>query len=200
MNRVRKLMKILEDSDLFNAWAHQATNVAVPIGTRNELIQIGDCSIVTSKFRTCDQEEGRLMVVGPNRMPYARIIAVTDAMSDVIEEIFGTDKKGGRQDEQTQKPQQEHEPVKAKPEETEAAAEENVTAEQEAPAPEADPAAELQSIISRLEDDLKEAKTDVARAYADADNTRKRLAKQAEADRNTGSSRRHLSCCRCWIP
>lgn len=103
VNRVRKLMKILEDSDLFNAWAHQATNVAVPIGTRNELIQIGDCSIVTSKFRTCDQEEGRLMVVGPNRMPYARIIAVTDAMSDVIEEIFGTDKKGGRQDEQTQK-------------------------------------------------------------------------------------------------
>lgn len=102
VNRVRKLMKILEDSDLFEAWAHQTTNVAVPIGTRNELIQIGDCSIVTAKFRTRDREEGRLMVVGPNRMPYARVIALTDAMSDVIEEIFGTDKKGGRQDEQTQ--------------------------------------------------------------------------------------------------
>ena len=102
VNRVRKLMKILEDSDLFNAWTHQSTNIAVPIGGRNELIQIGDCSVVTAKFRTCDEEEGRLMVVGPNRMPYARVIALTDAMSDAIEEIFGTDKKGGRQDEQTQ--------------------------------------------------------------------------------------------------
>lgn len=102
VTRVQKLMKILEDSELFDAWAHQATNIAVPIGTRNELIQIGDCSLVTATFRTRDEEEGRLMVVGPNRMPYARVIALTDAMSDVIEEIFGTDKKGGRQDEQTQ--------------------------------------------------------------------------------------------------
>ena len=81
------------------------------------------------------------------------------------------------------KPQQETEPAEMKPEAEKAAAEEEVTAEQEAPAPETDPAAELQSIISKLEDDLKEAKNDVARAYADADNTRKRLVKQAEADR-----------------
>lgn len=45
---------------------------------------------------------------------------------------------------------------------------------------EADPIAELQSVIETLENDLKTARNDVARAYADADNTRKRLLREAE--------------------
>lgn len=79
-------------------------------------------------------------------------------------------------------PETKPEPEVKEPEEAKVTeAPEDTTAEQETP--ETDPAAELQSIIEKLENDLKEAKTDVARAYADADNTRKRLTKQAENDR-----------------
>lgn len=90
--KVQRLMQILENSDLFKAWTSQKSNIAVSVGSRNELIQIGDCSIVTSRFH-CDKEEGQLMVVGPNRMPYAKVMAITDYMSEVIEEAFGDETK-----------------------------------------------------------------------------------------------------------
>lgn len=97
--KVRKLMQILENSDLFKAWTSQKSNIAIPLGSRNELIQIGDCSIVTAHFQ-CKKEAGQLMVVGPNRMPYAKVVAITDYMSQVIEEAFGENPEGGMQDEQ----------------------------------------------------------------------------------------------------
>ena len=99
VSKVRKLMQILENSELFEAWARQESNIAIPVGQRNELIQIGDCSIITARFH-CDSEQGQLMVVGPNRMPYAKVIALTDYMSEVIEEVFGDSPKGGMPDEQ----------------------------------------------------------------------------------------------------
>jgi heat-inducible transcriptional repressor len=88
VNRLRKLMRILENSDLFKAWTGQESNIAVPIDSRNELIQIGDCSVVTAKFHYRNNEEGQLMVVGPNRMQYSKVVALTDYLSNVIEEVF----------------------------------------------------------------------------------------------------------------
>lgn len=44
------------------------------------------------------------MVVGPNRMQYSKVVALMDYMSNVIEDVFGTDKnKGGANDEQRRK-------------------------------------------------------------------------------------------------
>lgn len=54
-------------------------------------------------------------------------------------------------------------------------------AETEEVAEDADPIADLEKTIETLENDLKTARNDAARAYADADNTRKRLLKEAEA-------------------
>lgn len=45
---------------------------------------------------------------------------------------------------------------------------------------EVDPVADLQKQVEELNKELAEAKNDVARAYADTDNTRKRLLKDAE--------------------
>ena len=95
VDRLKKLMKILEDSSLFRQWTDQENNVAISIDSKNEVIQIGDCSVVTTKFHYTDHEEGQLMVVGPNRMQYSKVIAVMDCMSDIIEDVFGVDVEGG---------------------------------------------------------------------------------------------------------
>lgn len=83
-------MRILENESLFQGWMAQGTNQIVPIDSRNELIQIGDCSVIRSSFSLSREEKdtGHLMVIGPNRMQYARIIAMLDSISEIIEEVF----------------------------------------------------------------------------------------------------------------
>lgn len=99
INKLKKLMQVLEDGSLFHKWTDQEGNVAVQIGERNELLQIGECSVVTTKFHYNKDEEGQLMVVGPNRMQYSKVVALMDYMSNVIEDIFTTDDEGGAKDE-----------------------------------------------------------------------------------------------------
>ncbi len=97
IDKLREMMKILENGDLFQKWTDQAGNVAINIGERNEVIQIGDCSVISTKIHYNDNEEGQLMVVGPNRMQYSKVVAVMDYMSDCIEEIFNNE--GGNDNE-----------------------------------------------------------------------------------------------------
>lgn len=88
INKLRGLLNALESSKVFHQWTDQEGNIAVQIGERNELIQIGDCSVITTKFHYSNEGEGQLMVVGPSRMQYSRIVALMDYMSDRIEEAF----------------------------------------------------------------------------------------------------------------
>jgi heat-inducible transcriptional repressor len=97
VNRLKELMNILESGPLFQQWTNQAGNISVHISSRNELLQIGDCSVITTKFHYNNDEEGQLMIVGPNRMQYSKVVALMDYMSNVIEEVFSVE--GGGDDE-----------------------------------------------------------------------------------------------------
>ena len=96
LDKLRELMSVLENGDVFHKWTDQAGNVAIHVGERNEVLQIGDVSVISTKFHCKNDEEGQLMVVGPNRMQYSKVVALMDYMSDVIEEVF---MEGGNEDE-----------------------------------------------------------------------------------------------------
>lgn len=96
LDKLKKLMSVLENGDLFQKWTDQAGNVAIHVGQRNEVLQIGDVSVISTKFHYNSEEEGQLMVVGPNRMQYSKVVALMDYMSDVIEDVF---MEGGKSDE-----------------------------------------------------------------------------------------------------
>lgn len=97
--KLQTLMKVLENESLFHEWTGMPGNICTRIDQRNELIQIGDCSVISAKFDTGPGEQGQLMVVGPSRMPYAQVIALMDYMSEQIEKMFGP-RLEGVQDEQ----------------------------------------------------------------------------------------------------
>ena len=100
LNRLKELMNVLENGHMIKEWTNKESNVSVRIGKRKELTQIGDCSIISAKFHYSDSEEGQLMVVGPNRMQYSKVVGLMDYMTNVIEDIFYDDKnKGGGNDE-----------------------------------------------------------------------------------------------------
>ena len=45
-------------------------------------------AVVSSKFHISDGEEGQLMIVGPTRMQYSKVVALMEYMSQVIEDLY----------------------------------------------------------------------------------------------------------------
>lgn len=93
IERLKKMMNMLEDSTLWRQIASDSSRVSVRIGTDNRaLMNADDVSVVSSKFTTDTGEEGQLMIVGPTRMPYNEVVSLMEYMSQRIEEMFKNEK------------------------------------------------------------------------------------------------------------
>lgn len=66
--------------------------IRVHIGTENPHQEMWDCAIVTASYSHRNQVLGTLGVLGPKRMPYARVISIVDhvarRLSDVLEDFI----------------------------------------------------------------------------------------------------------------
>lgn len=91
IEKLKQLMKMLEDSSLFRQISNHDGNVAITIGGSNELIQLENVAVVSSKFKVGKDEVGELMVVGPSRMQYNKVVALMEYMSQVLEDLYGSE-------------------------------------------------------------------------------------------------------------
>lgn len=92
IEKLKELMKMLENSTMFRQIANHEGDVAIEIGGENNLLQMQDVAVVSSKFKMGDGEQGELMIVGPTRMQYNRVVALMEYMSQVIEELYCDEK------------------------------------------------------------------------------------------------------------
>ncbi|MEF9968773.1 MAG: HrcA family transcriptional regulator, partial [Longicatena sp.] len=88
IEKLKQLMKMLEDSSLWRQLASKDGDLAIRIGSDNSLLEMDNVSVVASKFHINAEEEGQLIIIGPTRMPYNRVVALMEYMSRVIEEIY----------------------------------------------------------------------------------------------------------------
>lgn len=93
IEKLKELTKFFDDSKLFRSLVDHQTKgndvVAVtPKGT--ELVWKDDLAIVTSEIRISSNpnDNARLMVVGPRRMEYSRVVNLLDFISKQIEDMF----------------------------------------------------------------------------------------------------------------
>ena len=93
VEKLKELTKFFDDSKLFRSLVDRQTTgndvVAVtPKGT--ELVWKDDIAIVSSEIRLSDNpdENARLMVVGPRRMEYSRVVNLLDFICKEIEDMF----------------------------------------------------------------------------------------------------------------
>ncbi|MEG1732358.1 MAG: heat-inducible transcriptional repressor HrcA [Longicatena sp.] len=96
IEKLKEIMKMLEDSSLFRQLANHEGDVAIEIGGDNELLAMNDVSVVSSKFKINEFEEGELMIVGPTRMQYSRIVSLMEYMSKVIEDMYKSERTDRR--------------------------------------------------------------------------------------------------------
>jgi heat-inducible transcriptional repressor len=95
---VRKIVQVLEQPNLLEQLAdqyaqHNAVHVVISGDGRYD--QLRDVSIVLARYGSGDRISGLLGVIGPVRMWYDRSIGavrfVSDLMSEMVEDIYGTD-------------------------------------------------------------------------------------------------------------
>ena len=90
--KLKELMMMLDDSAVCKKIGSDER--AVMTTTRGaQLTWYNDVAIVRSTFRVSEEESGQLMVVGPSRMNYERVVSMLDYVAQMIEKMYR--KEGG---------------------------------------------------------------------------------------------------------
>lgn len=89
MNKLKQLMSMLENSSIWKDIGADQNALRLTHSDHASLVWKDDMAVVTSKFKLSDDQSGQLMVVGPNRMEYDRIVSLMEFMSKAIEKVYG---------------------------------------------------------------------------------------------------------------
>ena len=90
--KLKELMMMLDDSAVWKKIGSDER--AVMTTTRGaQLTWYNDVAIVRSTFRVSEEESGQLLVVGPSRMNYERVVSMLDYVAQMIERMYR--KEGG---------------------------------------------------------------------------------------------------------
>ncbi len=93
VNKLREMTELLENSQVWQELSMSHDNLKLKKGTHSELMWIDDVAVVSSSFYLeNDEEEHKLMVVGPSRMEYGRVVSLVEYVTTMIESVYG---KGG---------------------------------------------------------------------------------------------------------
>lgn len=90
IEKARELFNFLDDKDSLKllAAADGKDGVNAKIGKENGLDILNDCSLVTVDYTVGDHKGGKLGVIGPKRMNYAKVFASLDLISKEIDKIL----------------------------------------------------------------------------------------------------------------
>ena len=97
INKLRQLMNMLEDSSVWRGISQNDNAVAVTTKRGAELTWIDDVAVVRSTFHVNEHDTGQLMVVGPSRMNYDKVVSMIDYAARLIEKMYNA--QGGEDDE-----------------------------------------------------------------------------------------------------
>ena len=88
--KAREMLEFLESKDkLVKMIGAPKDSVDIKIGAENEFAELENSSLVTVNYKVGDKVVGRIGVIGPKRMNYAKVIASLDCISNQIDKILG---------------------------------------------------------------------------------------------------------------
>jgi heat-inducible transcriptional repressor len=96
--RIFSIMELLEQRALLGTLIPKiqaGQQVSVVIGSENQAAVAHDCSLVISRYGLPDEASGNIIVVGPTRMAYPRVISAVSyiaiLLSGLVAELYGID-------------------------------------------------------------------------------------------------------------
>ncbi|MBQ6591617.1 MAG: heat-inducible transcription repressor HrcA, partial [Solobacterium sp.] len=94
ISKLKKLMEMMKDAQGWRSIDSGERAVALRTNKKSELTWVDDVAIVRTKFRINDMDSGQLMVVGPSRMDYDKVISMLEYAVSIIENVYSDN--GGR--------------------------------------------------------------------------------------------------------
>ena len=88
ISKLKKLMSVLDDSSKWKELNNSEHAVSVTTSKGAELTWVNDVAIVRSTFHVNKDEKGQLVVVGPSRMNYERVVSMLDYVAQMIEDMY----------------------------------------------------------------------------------------------------------------
>lgn len=101
ISKAQKMLEFLEDEKKLKQVIRDNNgndSVNIKIGGENEFEELKDCSLITMTYSSDNKAVGKIGVIGPKRMDYAKVIANLDFISANIDKIlqqFYTGESGG---------------------------------------------------------------------------------------------------------
>ena len=98
IERLRQLMNMIEDATIWTGSKNSnVPRLTAKITKDSELSWFDDVAVVKSSFYIgSNQEPGQLMIVGPSRMDYNRVVSLMEYMGTLLEDMYGGN--NGRRD------------------------------------------------------------------------------------------------------
>lgn len=89
LDKARKMFGFLEDpKNLKSIMKNSEEGVNVTIGSENDIEELKDCSLVTVNYSVGGKAVGKIGIVGPKRMDYAKVIRSLECVSEQIDNIL----------------------------------------------------------------------------------------------------------------
>ena len=91
LEKAQKMLSFLEDEKNLKtliAPGKDGNGLSIKIGAENDFEELADCSLVTVDYSVGGKPVGRLGVIGPKRMNYAKVVASLDCISQHIDRIL----------------------------------------------------------------------------------------------------------------
>lgn len=101
VEKAREMLDFLENRDnlikIINS-GHNIDGVGIKIGTENNIKELENSSLITVDYKLGSRTLGKIGVIGPKRMNYAKVVASLDLISDhidkILKELYNTEGEG----------------------------------------------------------------------------------------------------------
>ena len=99
VGKAREMLTFLENKEnLVKLIGGVKDGVDIKIGAENEFEELSNSSLVTVNYSMGDKVVGRIGVIGPKRMNYAKVIASLDCISNhvdkILDQLYNTESEG----------------------------------------------------------------------------------------------------------
>lgn len=88
LEKIKSLMMMMDDPSIWRGISKGEADLFLQTSDKSELAWIDDLAIVSTSLRISSDESAKLMLVGPSRMDYKRIISLIELLSDSLEAIY----------------------------------------------------------------------------------------------------------------
>ena len=100
LEKIKSLMLMMDDPSIWRSISQGKADLFLQTSEKSELAWIDDLAVVSTDLRISGDESAKLMLVGPSRMDYRKIISLIELLSDSLEAIYIEGGSHGKKEEE----------------------------------------------------------------------------------------------------